>query len=415
MNQSIGLIILQFFGIALGLFSVFFVAGSIPAQVYAVVGVYGVMSTITLVFSNTGFETYAIRNILAWQEKQEIAKIKLIVTQAIIFRTLMAIIVFIPLIVYAMYMSSSKFNGQYLVLFLLMGLLSIFSAINDAVVLILKSFNMYFFAALATYSVNVFGKLIALLLFFRFGFNVYIYSIILLPLFVTLPIVFMIRRWISLEGVFYKENVLACFKNSKSFALSSYVSYVYSSLDQLLVSFFLSAEILGSFTIGKNLLNIGKGFIENIFDPMLQGLIRYRNNLSIIREKFKSVLKVRNILLIISIILIPIIIIFVDQALSLLRLNRYPFLNYFVVFIYLSQIAHIGMKVKYNYICLFFPQSYYLKLIAISGLLLISSFAVIILIDAKFLFLHVLFSNLIMILYSRKLFNKINNPINNTI
>ncbi|MFA6738575.1 MAG: hypothetical protein WCR89_07460, partial [Bacteroidales bacterium] len=69
MKQSVGLVILQIFGIILGLVSVFFVAGSLPAEEYALVGVYNVISTIVVVFSNTGFETYAIRNVLDWKEK----------------------------------------------------------------------------------------------------------------------------------------------------------------------------------------------------------------------------------------------------------------------------------------------------------------------------------------------------------
>ena len=77
MKQSIGLVILQILGVSLGLVSVFWIAGSLPPKIYAIVGIYNVISTFIVVFSNTGFETYAIRNVLVWQQLGQNDKIKL--------------------------------------------------------------------------------------------------------------------------------------------------------------------------------------------------------------------------------------------------------------------------------------------------------------------------------------------------
>lgn len=406
MKQSFSLVILQFFGIVLGLISVFYVAGTISAEVYAVVGIYNIISIFIVVFSNTGIETYGIRNVLAWQEAGENNKIKQIVTQAILYRTILACFVVIPVFGYAIYVSKQKFNGQYLELFIFMGLFGITKAVNDSTLLLLRAFNKYFAAALASYSVNVFGRLLALFLFIKFGFNAYIYTIILLPLLVTIPILFMLRKWISLQGVFQKENMLKVFQESKAFGLSSYISYVFNSLDQLLVSVFMSAEILGAFSVAKSIYSIAKTFIENIFDPMIQNLVRYKNNIKFIELKLKKIFKIRNILLFISIIFFPFIIIYIDKVILILGLDRYPFLNYFVVFIYLSQIASVGMKVKYNYIALFYEASFYLRLTIVYALLSILFFIFVILIDVKFIFSYVLLTNLILIFYTNKLFNK---------
>ncbi len=415
MKQSIGLVILQVFGIILGIVSVFLVAGSLPAEEYALVGVYHVISTIILVFSNTGFETYAIRNVLDWREKGNTAKIKLIVTQSITYRTLVAIVAFIPTIGYAAFVSLNKFDGNNFWLFFLMGLTSISKATNDATVLILKSFNKYFLAALVTYSIDSFGKLLALLLFTKYGFTVYIYTVMLTPLLVTIPVIFLLRKYISFQGVFKIYNLKNGFIESKSFATSSYVSYAFNFLDQFLVSIFLSAEILGSFTVAKNILSIARTFVENFFDPMIQSLVSLKDSIKNFKIKLNKIFKIRNVLLVVSVIFIPFLLFFLDKALVLLRIDHYPYLNNYIILIYLSIIALIASKVKYTYISLFFPQESYLKIKVINALSALVFFIIVASISPKLLFLNTLLTNIVMFIYSEKYFNNKKNPFYNEV
>lgn len=411
MKQSIGLVILQIVGVSLGLVSVFWIAGSLPSEIYAIVGIYNVISTFIVVFSNTGFETYAIRNVLVWQQTGENDKIKLIVTQAIAYRTILASFVLLPMIGYIVYISANKFDGQYLELFILMGLFSIIKATNDATVLLLRAFNKYFTAALVTYSVNVFGKILALILFFKYGFNVYIFTIIVLPIVITVPALYMMHKWINFKDVFNIKNIIEGFRQSKSFALSSYISYIFNFFDQLIISIFLSPEILGSFTVAKNLLNICKTFIENIFDPLIQNLVRVKNNIQARQFKLKKIFIVRNILLVLSITSIPMVLLYIDEALAIIRLDSYVYLNYFVIFIYFSQIAYVGMKVKHNYIMLFYASNYYLRLTVINASLSILFFIIITAFDVKLVFLYILFTNLCMMFYTSYIYKKNNKSI----
>ena len=94
MNQSVKLLILQFFSIGLGFFSVFFVAANIPTKLYAVVGVYEIISGISRVFSNTGLETFAIRNVLLYKKKGKFDKISELVTQSLFLRIILASFLF---------------------------------------------------------------------------------------------------------------------------------------------------------------------------------------------------------------------------------------------------------------------------------------------------------------------------------
>ena len=199
MKQSIALVILQIVNIVLGFVSVFWIAASIPAEVYAITAIYAVISSFLLVFSNTGLETYAIRNVLAWQQNQEYTKIKTVITQAVVLRTLLGAILVLPAIGYSFYISTHKFNGQHFSLFVTMSLISITVAYSDSVLLILKSFNRYFSAAFAVFVLRVIGRIVALMLFIKYGFEVYIHTVIFLPMIVAIPITIMLSKWINLK------------------------------------------------------------------------------------------------------------------------------------------------------------------------------------------------------------------------
>jgi O-antigen/teichoic acid export membrane protein len=415
MNQSIGLVILQIIGIFFGFFSVFWIAGSLPAKEFAIVGIYNIISTLILVFSNTGIETKAIRIVLEWKEEGRIDNIKLLITQALVYRTLFATVLFVPVIGYAVYISLNKFDGHYLDLFILMGFLSIANALNDSAVLLLRAFNEYFSAALVTYSVNVFGKIFALFLFINYGFNTYIHAIMLIPLVITLPVLYKLKSYLSFNGVLKKNNIHDVLRESKFFAITSYISFIFNYLDQLIVSVFLSTEALGTFTIAKNIFAISKTFIENIFDPMLQNLVSFKRDLFQFKTKLEKIFRIKNYLLIISAVFFPLVLIFSTNILELLNLNQYLYLKYFIVLIYLSQIVLIATKIKYNYICLFYPQLSYIKITSINALLSVFFLVVIVLVNPKYLFLNVLLTNLLMFVYSEKYFNKPNNPFYNEI
>ena len=415
MKQSIGLIILQIISIVLGLVSVFWVAGSLDAQEYAIVGVYHIIISILITFSNTGIETYAIRNVLAWKDEGKLEQIKLVVTQAITYRTILSCILFLPLLAYAFYISNYKYDGHHLDLFILMILLSIPNATNDSIVLILKAFNKYLSASMLNFIVNVFGRIIALILFVRYGFTVYIYTIVLLPLIILAPFLFKLREYISFKGVFSKVNLYKSIVESKYFATSSYISFANNYIDQFLVSIFLNPEILGSFTLAKSIFSMGKTFIENIFDPMIQNLVRYKIDFVLFKKKLAKIFKIKTIVLTIMLIGIPIVYFATAKLLILLNINHYLHLNNYINLIYIAIVFSVASKVKFNYIMLFYSQQYYLKLILISSIASMIFFIIVNVIDSKLLFLHILLTNIVMFVYTERIFKNPTNPLNNEI
>jgi len=406
MKQSLKLVILQIFSIILGFISVFWIASSIPTKEYAIIGIYNIISVLILVFSNTGLESVGIRNILVWQKSNKKHKIRLLITRAIILRFVVSILIFLPLIVYSYYISLNKFNSNYFDLFLVMGLLSIPKAINDSTILILKAFNKYFQAILTSYTINVFGKIIALILYVKYGFITYIYFIMLLPLLLNIPILYMLREYISFKGIFNFKEIKESLKESKFFAFSSYISYLFNSIDQLLVSIFVSAEFLGSFTLAKSLLSMSKTFIENIFDPMTQRLVKHKNIINNLRIELEKILIIKKYIFILSLILFPVIIIFLDNILISLNLDKYQFLDYFIIGIYFSQVLYIYSKVKYNLIFLFYPEKNFFRVTLLRSIISIFFMVITLFINIKLIFIYIIAANIYITIHSNILFKK---------
>jgi O-antigen/teichoic acid export membrane protein len=408
MRQSIGLIILQFISILVGLISTFWVAGNLPANVFAVVGVNEIIISFIRVFSNIGIETLAIRNVLNWKEEGNNNKIIEVVSQSIYFRGIIATILVIPAIGYAYYISTVKFNNEYLYLFLLMAILSVFNAINDSAALLLRSFNKYFSSALVNYSVSIFGRFFALIIFINFGFKPFIYTIIFLPLIITIPVIFMLREWLSLKSFYKKDILLHNLRVSKHFTLSAYLGYIFSYLDQLVISIVFPAEILGSFSIGKRIVNIAKSFIGNIFDPMIQELVKFKNDINRIKERLRNIFQIKNFILIISILSFPAVYLFSENLIDSLNLTLYPYLIHFIIIIYISQIVLIELKIKYVFISLFYESLYYLKMTFYSALSSILFFIFILIINVKFIFFYQGLTFIVMIIYTNYIYAKLN-------
>lgn len=406
MKESVKLLILQAVSLSLGLFSVFFVAANIPPELFAVVGVYEVVSNFLRVFSNTGVETLAIRNVLLFKRDKKNDKIKELVTVSIAYRFVFASLWLLPLFGYIYYVSVNKFDNNYFSLFTIMLVSSVFVAVNESIILIFKSFNRYFLAALIQFSVNILGRLIALILFINFGFDYYINFIIMLPFIITIVAVYSIRKWLAIKKFVRSSFLIKNLKLAKHFTLSAYISYVYNMLDQMLVSIFFSPEFLGSFSIGKKMHTILKTIVENIFDPLVQSLVAIKDNPNLLKLKMRKINKLRNICLVILICFLPFVILYTSYFLNLLGIDKYPYLEYFVICIYVSQLFLVGMKVKYDFIMLFFSPVHYLRLTVIFAVMSMLSFVAIILFDLKFVFAYMGFTYGVLLVYSNHLFKK---------
>lgn len=411
MKQSFSLLILQIVSIIVGFFSIFYVAAKLSPDVYALIGIYGVISTITVVFSNTGLETISIRNFLLWKKCGYLGRIKIFVSQAIFLRIILGVLLQFPLIFYSLFISGNKFSGNYLNLFLAFGFSSVFKAANDSIRLLLKAFNKYFISALSFYFVTVFGKLFALYMFSIYGLKTYLIVIMLLPIITFIPLIFLIKKWIRFKEVLGLKKIFKNLKGSKYFAITSYVSYFFNYADQLAVSIFLKPEILGSFSLGKKIFSIIKSFAANFYDPLTQKLVLYKDEKKNIEIKLDKIGKIRNYSILVYIAGLTISFVFFNEVFHLLNLMKYPYIKFFIFSVLISQLLMLFYKVEIGFISLFVDSKSFLKITIFNSFIaLFFLFFFFAFVQEKYIFIYLVLTNfcvaLFLKLYLKKNYNK---------
>lgn len=407
MKQSIGLIILQVVSILLGFFTVYYVAANVTPTLYAILGVQQVVSSIMLVFSNTGLETVAIRNILNWEKTGNKLKIDIVTSQSFFLRILLAFLLSMILILYVFYMSKNKFDGNYIQFFLLFLISGIFHAANDSMRLILKAHNKYFLSVLSNYFVTVFGKLLALYLFVLYGFEYYIYVLVLLPALVFLPLLYLNFKYIKIKYLFSVSLLKFTLNRSKNFAFTSYFSYFFNFADQLIVTILMPAEIIGVFTFAKKIFSMIKLFIENFFDPILQKSVQYKKDIKSFFKYYRKIKNWRNIFFVLFIIGIIIFAILGKTIISYLKLEQYEFLYNYLLLIFIGFAILILFKIQYALISLFSDSRVFLVFSILVSVITITSLSVfIMLFPVSILYGYVVSSNLIILALAQFWFSK---------
>ena len=405
-SQSVYLIILQVIGIIVGFISTFYIAGNLDPSMFALIGVYSIICTISLVFSNTGIETYAIRNILELKKNNEINEIERLVTISVFGRLIISLIILVPLFMYSYFLAKYKFSENYLNLFLLMSFVSIFRSINDASNLLLKAFNKYLVSAISVYSINIFGKLIAIFLFIQYGFEYYLYTLFCLPVLINFYSFYHIKKYINLKLLFDFKLLLFYLKKSKNFIYASYSSYFFNHFDQLIISLLMKPESLGVFTLAKNIWMMLKNLIENIFDPLSQKLIGYKNDKNKLKLNFYKTLKIRNLLFFIAVLFFPLILMYMSDLLILFNIDNYENLNIFIITIYISSVIYLFVKVKLNFATLIYSSSYFFKITLFNSLFSLIFLFLFIKFNYIYVFLYIGLSYLAVYFYLNLLFKK---------
>lgn len=401
-QQSGGLILLQIIGILLGFFSAFYIAGELEPEMYSLIGVYAIISSLSLVFSSTGMETLAIRNILDLQANNKDEELQQTVTIAISARFVIALVVAIPIGLYGYYMSSTKFGGDYLSLILLMTVAGIFRSVNDSVNLLLKGFNKYFLSALSTYTVTSFGRIVALVTFVKFGLEAYFITVFLIPVIVTAVSITYLLRYINWRTTLDLIQLRKMAKQSRPFLLSTYLSYIYTNLDQLIASVLLSAEGLGTFSLAKNIWNMAKTFIENVFDPLCQKGVKFKRDVARLEELYKDSLRVQKIMFLCIALSLMCMWLYLGTIISLIGLQNYPHLDLLIYSIVYSAFFYVLVKTKLNFATLFMAPDYYFRISIIQALVSLFLLIAFLLFDETIVFCYLGTSYLVLYLFLSK-------------
>lgn len=346
-KRSVILILFQIANLIVSFFTTFYIASCLTSELYAVVSVSFIITSLTNSFSFTGLDNYVSRNLYYWRKTNKQHYSLVMTTNAMFYRFIFAIIIQIPLSVYYAFLSVDKFEGNYYFFFLLFGILSSLTALNDTLNLILRADNRFVLAAFYAFLTVLVSKLFTLFIFLNFGFSYYLYSLSFAPLVMLMLQIKTIKRNFSFRVLFSVRQMLSQLIIRRYLLYSSYASFIFNYVDNFIISLMLPANVLGSYSFMKQIYAIGKMAIDNILDPVLLNLVALKNMISKAHEEYKRIYKIGRSLFVISLICIPILILCGRGILEILHLDHYHYIYPYIICCYLALIAYLFMKIPF--------------------------------------------------------------------
>lgn len=351
MKQSYYYLMLQLANIIIGLFVTFYIARNVAPETFSLYAISMIVSTIFVTFSFLGFESVLLRNLLYWKELGKNKKIVNYVSYSIFSRLFASGVLFFPVSIYLLYLSATKYNGEHWLLFSFYMVSGSFSALNNANGLIFKALNKYITSFTVTTLSSVCGRLVAAFFFAKYGFEAFIGVIVLIPIVSFFISVLFLKDYIDIKQIRFKYFFK--FRKLKYFIFSGYSNYFKTSVDQVLVSIFLSSEILAVYNLARRVEEIGRSFVAGFFEPITQRLIKYKGKIEHLESQANKVFKIRNYSIIVICILTIIFSLSSDIVIALLGLENYEYLNVYIIIAAWSSFLYILYKVESHIICLF--------------------------------------------------------------
>ncbi|MBA94292.1 MAG: hypothetical protein CMP21_00805 [Rickettsiales bacterium] len=398
LKQSVLYVFLQFLNILVGVYVTFYIAQNVDTQIFSILAIYTIINGIFMTFSFLGYETVLLRNALYWERIGCKKKIVNYVTYSLVSRLIIGLVLIIPVVGYCYYLACVKFDNNYFFLLSSFSISGIFFSLANSNALILKSFNKYILSFSIMAVSLIIGRLVSVYMFLNYGFFVFIIILVCIPVLIFFVSFRFISKYFSLKYI--KFRYFLKFKNNKYFVFSGYLNYFKLSIDQLLVSIFLSVEVLAVYNLAKKIEEIGKSLVEGFFDPMIQKLVTYKDDLNLTKVYKEKLYKIKNIFLVFISICVVVFNVFIDQLISVANLDHFQHLSYYLVFSSWTVILYTIYKVSSNIIYLFDNQKTLYKIDIFVGTLSIF-FTILFFMDTtfKYIFLNRIFTGLVLCIF----------------
>ena len=360
MRQSFGVIFVQLLNVVISFYITIYIASNVQPLNYSIFAIYQVITTLIAAFSFAGYETHIVRNILLWLKGDSNKKIKVYISKAIFSRFIISLFISPVGAFYIWYLIEFNNEGQYsasMYFFLLSG---VSLSVIQSVLLILKGMNKY----LLSISINVIGmlivKLLAFFAFFNFGFDEYLYALIMGNLLIAIFVLFIVRDKIDIKLIRFKS--LFKINKKKEFIFSSYIQYLVGYADRIIVSIFLIPEILATYNLVKQIQDMSKLFIEGFFDPLTQKIVALKHDEKKLIKYCMKVYNIRKVVAIAALMLMCVTLVYLDVLINYIGISHYKYIDKFLIFSFFSSFLYILYKVENNFNSLILAPNSLLKL-----------------------------------------------------
>jgi O-antigen/teichoic acid export membrane protein len=350
MNQSFLFLALQIINIIAGLFSTVYIAANVEPHFYSLVIVYQIIITFYGCFTSLGYETVLIRNALKWQNGYE-KRLMYFVSMSLVIRVVVFFILMLPVLIYSFYIAQNNYQGEYLSVILLFSLSGLFYSFNNWLSLVLKSFNNY----IAGFTILTLGSLatktVGVWLFVQFGFEYFVLVLVIMPALIFICSVWIVSKYLRPINFSVKRFIFA--KRFLSFGAMGYLKYALSQSDRVVVSILLSPEVQAAYGLAKQFQDIGKSFVEGFFDPLIQKVVQYRNDINKSNAHIKFVAKVNALIVLLGSVVLTALVVYIDDIIMLLGFTKYNHIETYLIFVLFSSFTYLLYKTPANLISLF--------------------------------------------------------------
>lgn len=365
------------FNLAVGLFVTLYVAISVEPEIFAMLTLFLIVTSVMSAFTFLGYETVLIRNALYWESIGSKKKIINIATYAIVSRIIISFILFIPLAGYLYYISEENYSGDHYMTFLSFIVVGIFTSVSNSNGLILRAYNRYALSFSITVIGNLLGKMVSIVTFIHFGFMPFIFVLIAVPILICFVSCFFVRDLVDLK--MFRFKYFFKFRQHKFFAITGYLKYISGYFDRIIVSILLPIELLASYALAKQVQEIGKSFIEGFFDPIIQKIVSLKNKSSELKSFVNRLHLIRRACFLIALLISIPIFTYMPDIVSLGGVGKYQYLADFIRIAIASSLVYLGYKVEGNIISLFMDQVSLFKIDLLIAFISIMSILVVLL------------------------------------
>lgn len=376
LNQSFFYVALQLLNIIVGLFSTVYIAANVEPHFYSLVILYQIIINFYGCFTSLGYETVLIRNTLKWKDRFK-NRLTYFLSMSLVIRVVVFFILMLPVFWYSAYMAQSNYQGEYLSYILLFSLSGLFFSLNNWLSLVLKSFNNYIAGFTILTLSSLVTKITGVWFFVNFGFEYFVLVLIIMPALTFLSGIWLVVRYIRPINLNARRFLLA--KRFLGFGTMGYLKYALRQSDRVLVSIILSTEVQAAYGLAKQFQEIGKSFIEGFFDPLIQKVVQYRNDINKSKTYIKFIAKVNLLVSLLASFVLLALIIYIDDLVRLLGFTKYNHIETYLIFVLLSSFTYLLYKTPGNLISLFAKPKLLISidiigwLIGLISLLMISS------------------------------------------
>jgi len=396
-KQSIYIVFLKIFEFIVAISSLFIITSGISPVLYSIIAMKALFDGIMIFIPNLGAEDIFIRNFLYWKDNNDLFKISYYYKFALkIKSTLIPLIEGILIILIFFYFSKIYDESKNLVLFLYyFAFTSIFTSYSNTYKLFHIGTNNYLVVHLSSFFFNTLYRIILLFIFSFFGIYIYL---ILFPIGEIIQYFFLRynfkERKELLKVKIPLKDFISKILSMKKFIGFNYVNFTKQYLDKIMISVLLPIQVFSTYSLAVQFETIGKSTLESFFDPLIQKIVSLKSNNIRLTTYHKNLSIIRYLFVILSLMAIFSYHFSGQYLISVLGLDNYPYLYYYVFFVLLTILISLFSIIERPIIFLLFNPSYKI-FISISALVSLIAYVLAFVLPLNNLYLVRVFSAII--------------------